>query len=117
VPAAPRAVREYLEVLDDAAFGAASIAPTAELAKTPTEIRRVGRQAMALHIEAAFEALLAAGEIDPTASMKSHHGMIRRWLQAHRPDIGATDEKPGDEAIRKTIAPLFEAVRSRPNKL
>jgi len=87
------------------------VAPADDITKTLAETRRVGRPALAPHIEAAFEALLTAGKIDLTASMKSHHGMIRRWLQVHRPDLGATDEKPGDEAIRKTIAPLFAAAR------
>lgn len=72
--------------------------------------RKPGRPSYAPDIEAAFHALHGSGKIDSNASMSSHYPAIRAWLQAHRPTSTPAPHKPGDEAIRRVVAPLFRAL-------
>jgi len=72
--------------------------------------RKPGRPGYGPDIEAAFHALNKAGKIAPHASMSSHYPLIRDWLRAHRPDSAPTPRTPGDEAIRRVVAPLFRAL-------
>ncbi|MRU14962.1 hypothetical protein FDP25_05915 [Roseovarius sp. A21] len=77
--------------------------------------RPVGRPAIGPFIEEAFRALLKAGEIDLSTSMTSHYPLVRKWLENVRPEVITQPGMPGDEAIRKTISPLFKDAKKRSN--
>lgn len=74
-----------------------------------------GPRGSAIDLFEAFQALHAAGRIDPQASAMSHYPAIRDWLQHHHPDAGYSATKPSDETIRKTFQPMFDqAPKPRP---
>ncbi|MCR9146730.1 MAG: hypothetical protein NXH74_05965 [Rhodobacteraceae bacterium] len=84
----------------------------------PAETARpVGRPAIGPFIEEAFHALLEVGKIDLSASMASHYPLVRKWLEREHPETITQRGMPGNEAIRKTFAPLFKRAKMSAPKL
>lgn len=84
---------------------------------TDPSVNSVGRPSIREDIQAAFHALNEAGKIDPNASCSSHYPMLRKWLAMNCSHIVVTDTKPGDEALRRHIKPLFDALANGSQKL
>lgn len=74
-------------------------------------VKAVGRPGVGGDIEAAFDALRAAGEIDVTRSAKSHFGAVRKWLHLNRPNLGIPAADISDETVRRHFSPHFNALK------
>ncbi len=76
-----------------------------------TPPRAVGRPSAAKDIMAAIHALHEAGEIDPTASQKSHFPKALRWLELNRPDLDPAPNAISFETFRKHFSPFFNDLK------
>lgn len=72
-----------------------------------------GPRSSATDIAEAFEALLAAGRVNPDTSAKSHYPEIRAWLQYHRSGAGYSATRPSDETLRKTVQPMLAQISKK----
>tara|TARA_R100001132_G_C3258011_1_gene83036 strand:+ start:36 stop:797 length:762 start_codon:yes stop_codon:yes gene_type:complete len=91
--------KRAVKVLDEQSQDAAQT--TIENVFPPS--KPVGRPAMMPKIVHALEVLDKAGEIDRTASMKSHFNNIRQWLMTHCSELNVTEDSPGDDVLRRSM--------------
>lgn len=83
------------------------------LLSEPGPKKQPGRPTMRPHIEAAFRALLADGQIDFTASKIHHFPLVRHWINDNYPDFGVSDAFPNNETIRRYFGPLFDKAKKQ----
>lgn len=76
-----------------------------------TPPRAVGRPSVAKDIMAAIHALHQAGEIDPTASQKSHFPKALQWLELNRPNLDPAPNAISYETFRKQFSPFFNDLK------
>ncbi|WP_170576429.1 hypothetical protein [Ruegeria atlantica] len=85
--------------------------------KKPFEVpvAKAGRPTVGPAIEAAFHALLKIGEIDPSASQKSHYPKVRKWIESDYADLNIPPASISDKTIHKFFSPLFKSLTAPSN--
>lgn len=80
--------------------------------KAPTP---AGRPTIGPSIQAAFKALEKSGEIDLSASQRSHYPKIQAWLELNAPDLNVPAAQISDKTIHKYFSPLFKDLKKVSN--
>lgn len=75
--------------------------------------KQPGRPTVGPDIEAAFHALLEAGEIDIEKSQLSHFSKVATWLEINRPELSVAAGDISEKTFRSHLSPLFKALKER----